>query len=66
MKRPPILSPQLDEFRQLTDVHGQNLLNNDRPVQPINDRTIYVSSGAINPLQSALLSIVCLIFVLKI
>jgi Eukaryotic-type carbonic anhydrase len=66
MKHQPIPSPQLSEFRLLTDVHGQNLLNNDRPVQPINNRTIYVSSGAIHPVQSALLSIVCLIFVLKI
>jgi hypothetical protein len=66
MKHLLIPSPQLAEFRKLTDVHGQNLLNNDRSVQPINDRTIYVSSGAIHPLQSAPFSIICLTFVLKI
>jgi carbonic anhydrase len=31
---------QLDQFRQLTNDEGNPLINNDRPVQPINNREI--------------------------
>ena len=34
---------QLAQFRQLTDDEGNLLVNNDRPVQPVNSRKVYFS-----------------------
>ena len=34
---------QLAQFRQLTDDDGNPLVNNDRPVQPLNDRPVIFS-----------------------
>jgi len=43
--RYPLLltSSQLAQFRQLTDDNGDPLVNNDRPVQPLNNRQVYFS-----------------------
>ncbi|XP_023328777.1 uncharacterized protein LOC111701634 isoform X2 [Eurytemora carolleeae] len=40
----PISEPQLKIFRELVNLEGKRMVNNHRPVQPINSRTIFRST----------------------
>ncbi|XP_071522340.1 uncharacterized protein [Panulirus ornatus] len=44
----PISSEQIKEFRKLEDTAGKLLLNTYRPIQPKNDRTVYISGSLPN------------------